>query len=90
MSAETIGLVSGLLVVASVIPYSIRTYLSKVPAESDELVALDADRPRALAHLQEFGCRSERLAGSVRVYQPTPHHHYRLATTWWVDETKPS
>lgn len=30
MSAETIGLVSGLLVVASVIPYSIRTYQGKV------------------------------------------------------------
>ncbi|MEK7209134.1 MAG: hypothetical protein AAB677_02655, partial [Patescibacteria group bacterium] len=30
MSAETIGLTSGLLVVASVIPYSIRTYQGKV------------------------------------------------------------
>lgn len=30
MSAETIGLVSGLLVVASVIPYGIRTYQGKV------------------------------------------------------------
>ncbi len=30
MSAETIGLVSGLLVVASIIPYSIRTYQGKV------------------------------------------------------------
>jgi len=51
LSAETIGLVSGLLVVASVIPYSIRTYLSKVPPESDELVALDANRSRVIAYL---------------------------------------
>lgn len=30
MSAETVGLISGLLVVASIIPYSIRTYQGKI------------------------------------------------------------